>query len=236
MEWYHLLSHCTYTYFAHILHPPLHECVNDFAFFLSAWVEKETNQLTLILLLYSWIWNAAIFYLAALIPISPKFHVLAYLCVNDFVDTRVRKRDKPTIVNTFATVVVWIATIFYLAAPIAHISRPPLHVCQRFSILVGTWVEIETNQVSLILLLQLEYGMVPSSISAPIPVSPNFTSWVCQRFCIFFLSAWVEKETNQVSLIHLLQLEYGMVPSSISLHLSLSHPNFASSPTCVSTI
>ena len=41
----------------------------------------------------------------------------------------------------------------------------------------------------------------------------------------FVVGTRVEKETNQLSLILWLQLEYGMVPSSISLHLSPSRPN-----------
>ena len=43
----------------------------------------------------------------------------------------------------------------------------------------------------------------------------------------FFLGTRVDKETNQLSLILLLQLEYGVVSSSMLLHLSLFCLNFA---------
>ena len=43
----------------------------------------------------------------------------------------------------------------------------------------------------------------------------------------FFVGTRVDKETNQLSLILLLQLEYGVVSSSMLLHLSLFCLNFA---------
>ena len=46
----------------------------------------------------------------------------------------------------------------------------------------------------------------------------------CIHFA-FFVGTRVEKETNK--LLFILQFEYGIVTSSILLHLSLSHPNFA---------
>ena len=72
--------------------------------------------------------------------------------------------------------------------------------------------------------------MVTSSISLHLSLSrPNFTVPLYKGVndLAFFVDTRVEEETNQLSLILLLQLEYGMVPSSISLHLSLSRPNFA---------
>ena len=67
-------SRCTYPYLAQILLSPQNG-VNDFAFVVGTRVEKETNQLSLILLFNSC--NGMVTstkYLAAPIPISPKLH------------------------------------------------------------------------------------------------------------------------------------------------------------------
>ena len=45
-----------------------------------------------------------------------------------------RKRDKPTILNTFTTVGVWNGTIFYLAAPIP--SSPKFRALSYMSVQV----------------------------------------------------------------------------------------------------
>ena len=83
---------------------------------------------------------------------------------------------------------------------------------------------INTNKLSLI---QLEYGMgsrCTYPYLAQISLSPLNEG--VNHFA-FVVGTWVEKETNQLSLIVWLQLEHGMVTSSILQHLP---PNFAVPP------
>ena len=73
------------------------------------------------------------------------------------------KRDKPTILNTLSEVGVWNSNMLCLAAPIP-ISLQFFCLSLKKGVndslfVVGTWVEKETNQLSLILLIRLEYGM-----------------------------------------------------------------------------
>ena len=82
------------------------------------------------------------------------------------------KGEKPTILNTLTTVGVWNSNIFYLTTPIP-ISlkfRCPPYIKVSIAFVVGTRVGKETNQLSLILWLQLEYGMVTSYISLHLPL------------------------------------------------------------------
>ena len=97
---------------------------------------------------------------------------------------------------------------------------------------VGTWTENETSQLSLMLWLKLENGMIMSTMSLHLSLSsPNLAVSQPVNDFDFFVGTWTENETSQLSLMLWLKLEYGMVLSSISLHVSLSHPNLA--VTCV---
>ena len=114
-----------------------------------------------------------------------------------------RKRDKPSILNTFTTVGVWNGTIFYLAAPIAQISRPPLHVCQRF-IIFCRHMSRNRDKPS-ILNTFATVGVWNGTIfyfAAPFSISPKFCvlPYMCVDNLAFFVGTWVELETNQLSL------------------------------------
>jgi hypothetical protein len=124
---------------------------------------------------------------------------------------------------------------YYFPSILLCLYQSPHKCVNGFAFLVRTLVEEETNQLCLVVRLQLEYGIVRSSISLHLILS-SFTNYYfpsillclyqsphkCVNGFAFLVRTLVEEETNQLCLVVRLQLEYGIVRSSISPHLFLS--------------
>ena len=125
MDWWHLLSRCTYLYLAQILLSPIKGC-QRFRICCRHMSGKTDEPTILNTLTKVRVWNGGIFYLAAPISILPKFcYPPIKGCQRFCICCRHMsgKRDDPTILNALTKVGVWIGGIFYLAAPISILPK-----------------------------------------------------------------------------------------------------------------
>ena len=118
MEWYHLISYCPYPNLAQI---SLYKGCQRFCICCRHKSGKEEKPTILNTLTTVVVWNGNILYLAAPVPILPKFPYISPLykgfqrfCI--CCRHKSGKEEKPTILNTLTTVGVWNGNILYLAA------------------------------------------------------------------------------------------------------------------------
>ena len=98
--------------------PPYKRC-QRFRIFCRHMSGKRDDPTILNALTKVGVWNGNVFYLAAPIPISPKFRCPTYIRVSTICCRHMSgKRDKLAMPNTLTAVGVWNGVIFSLAAPI----------------------------------------------------------------------------------------------------------------------